>query len=156
MDVVAIIAFVVSVVIVAGVLLRQRSRVEVDGQESDDQPAAKPRPTRRTTKQERMLQKLSPLPEIPTIMDLMREEIAETGVETIPGHEGLTGPVMLKVFRRDAPIRVRCTHDAIEFVVRDGTEPEEALEDDVVLFCAHCGPIQDQELPGTDSEQETL
>jgi hypothetical protein len=86
----------------------------------------------------------------------MREEMAETGVETIPGHEGLGGPVMLKVFRRDALIRERCTHDGIGFVVRDGIEPEEATENDVVLFCAQCGPIQDKDEAGTDSEEETL
>jgi hypothetical protein len=155
-DIPVIIAFVVSIGIVVGVLLRQRSRLEIDEQGSDDHPQATPRPTRRTTKQERMLQKLSPLPEIPTIMDLMREEMAETGVETIPGHEGLTGPVMLKVFRRDALIRERCTHDGIGFVTRDDVEPEEATENDVVLFCTQCGPIQEEDESGTDSEEEAL
>lgn len=152
----AVIALVVSIVLVAGVLFRQRSRVQLDDPESDDGAADKPRPKLRTTKQERMLQKLSPLPEIPTVMDLMREEMAETGVETIPGHEGLTGPVMLKVFRRDSLVRERCTHDTIEFVIRDGIDPEEAIEEDVVLFCAQCGPIGNEDATGTDSAEETL
>lgn len=151
MDIAVILALVASIGIVAGVLLRQRSRVRPD----DYQPAES-RPTRRQTKHERLLQKLSPLPEIPTVMDLMREEMAETGVETIPGHEGLAGPVMLKVYRRDDSVREKCPHDAYEFVIRDGIDAAEATEDDVVLFCSQCGPVSDDDVSGTDSEDVAL
>lgn len=105
-------------------------------------------------RQQRILEKLEPLPEIPTVMDLMRQELEETGVEQIPGSEGLSGPVMLKVFKRDAAIRERCDHDAYEFVMEDDVNPEEATEDQVVLFCSRCGAMP--EATGTDSEPEAL
>jgi hypothetical protein len=156
----AIIALVVSVALVAYLLTRQRERLrpEIDPNDPPPPPAA-----RRPTRQEKLLQKLEPLPEIPTVMDLMRAEIEETGVARLPGHEGLAGPVMLKVFRRDAAVRERCTHEGFGFVVRDGVEPEAATEDDVHLYCEQCGntPIdRSKEDPstesGTESDPETL
>lgn len=121
-------------------------------------------------RQQRIIEKLEPLPELPTLMDLMREEIAAIGVENIPGHEGLTGPVMLKVYRRDQLIRERCTHDAYQFVVEDGVPPADATENQVTLFCEQCGDLnatpesqetqqRGEELSedlGTESDTETL
>ena len=157
----AIVALVISIVLAALLLTRQRNRHRPEIDSND--PSSSPQPSRRLTRQERLLQKLEPLPEIPTVMDLVRAEIEETGVERIPGHEGLTGPVMLKVFRRDAAVREGCPDEALRFVVREGIEPEAATEDDVRLYCEHSGdPPADSpqdELAresGTESDAETL
>ena len=132
----AVIAFLASIAVAIAMLTRQRARTRPEESELSDEP---PLPRSR---QARIMAKLEPLPEIPTVMDLVREEIEETGVERIPGHEGLPGHVMLKVFKRDHLIRERCTHDSYEFVVRDGVSAPDALEDDVTLFCSRCGVVE--------------
>ena len=139
-------------VAVAGVLLaRQRSRVRPTDLEPEKEVLLKA-----SRQQRKVLEKLEPLPEIPSVMDLMRQEIEETGVEEIPGHEGLPGPVMLKVYRRDQATRERCAHNAYEFVIKDGVNPAEAMEDDVRLFCDQCGEFESEEIPGTESDPEAL
>ena len=153
--IVAAIAFLLSIGLAAFLLIRQRERHRPAPPEPG-QPAS---PRRRLTRQERLLQKLDPLPEIPTVMDLVRQEIAEAGIEDIPGHEGLSGPVLLKVFRRDQSVIDRCPHGTYAFVLRSDVEPIEALEEDVALFCEQCGDttsdvIDDES--GTDQAEETL
>jgi hypothetical protein len=157
---VAIIALVLSIALAVILLSRQRARHRPEF--DPDDPMPKPRGLG-LTRQEKILQKLEPLPEIPTMMDLVRAEIEETGVDRLPGHEGLAGPVMLKVYRRDAAIRERCTHEGFGFVLQDGIEPEAATEDNVRLYCEQCGdPTGDDEHPqpdddsGTESDVETL
>lgn len=156
----ALVALAISIALAAYLLARQRDRHRPEIDPNDPPPPPK---ARRLTRQEKLLQKLEPLPEIPSVMDLMRAEIEETGVERIPGHEGLAGPVMLKVFRRDAAVRERCTHEGFGFVVRDGIEPETATEDDVRLYCEQCGDLpgdgqegDPSEDSGTESDPETL
>lgn len=148
-----IIGVLVIMAFAAALLTRQRNRVR-----PTDLPPEKEVLQKASKRQRKVLEKLEPLPEIPSVMDLMRQEIEETGVENIPGHEGLQGPVMLKVFRRDHLVRERCTHDAYEFVVGEGIEPEAATEDQVVLFCSQCGEpeiteqAETREELGTDTE----
>lgn len=134
--VIALIALGVSVGLAAALLLRQRAHA----QPVDPETGVKPPVKVKANRQERLMAKLEPLPEIPTLMDLVREEVAETGVDQLPGHEGLTGPVMLKVFRRDEPVKDRCTHESYGFVVAEGVDPALATEDEVILFCEQCGP----------------
>jgi hypothetical protein len=140
---VPIVLLLVAVGLAALLLTRQRSRLRPTDLEPEKEVLLKA-----SRRQRRVLEKLDPLPEIPSIMDLMRQEIAETGVEEIPGHEGIPGPVMLKVFRRDQLTRERCTHDAFEFVIQDGIEPAAATEDNVRLFCEQCGEVD----PGEEGE----
>jgi hypothetical protein len=142
------IGLLISVGIAATLLSKQRAHAR-----PEDYEPKKKSGWATSRRQERIMEKLEPLPEIPTVMDLVREEVAETGVENIPGHEGLTGPIMLKVFRRDQAVRDRCTHDGYAFVIAEGVEPSEALEADVVLYCEQCGPA---EPPGTESVDDTL
>jgi hypothetical protein len=139
----------VAVALAAFLLARQRSRVRPTDLEPEKDVLLKA-----SRRQQRVLEKLDPLPEIPSVMDLMRQEIEETGVEEIPGHEGLPGPVMLKVFRRDHAIREHCTHNAYEFVIQDGVDPAVAMEDDVRLFCEQCGELPQE--TGTKSDPETF
>ncbi len=145
MDLVIVgVALIASVGVTAILLTRQRAHAR-----PEDYEPAQPRPKIMPNRQERLMAKLEPLPEIPTVMDLVREEVAATGVEDLPGHEGLTGPVMLKVYRRDHLVRERCTHDGYGFDVAEGVDPTEATEDEVTLFCSQCGPVaQDPETDG--------
>lgn len=150
MDLVVVgIALAISIGLAVSLLARQRARARPEDADVPNQP----RPIRRT-RQQKILEKLEPLPEIPTVMDLVREEVAETGVENIPGHEGLTGPVMLKVFRRDQLARERCTHDGIEFLVAEGIDPPNALERDVSLFCKQCGPTVTAGTDDTEADSD--
>lgn len=146
---IAAIAFLASIALAFVLLVRQRERVRPE----DSDVVTKPRIPR--NKQERILSKLEPLPEIPTVMDLVRQEVEETGVEKIPGHEGLSGPVMLKVFKRDQFVVESCTHEAYEFVIRDGVSPTDALEDDVQLFCSQCGNVAKPDNPEPAEEPTT-
>ena len=138
--------------VVAALLTRQRERHRPEA------PPDSPPPTRkRLTRQEKILQKLDPLPEIPTLMDLVREEIAAEGVDDIPGHEDLPDPVKLKVFRRDYRVIEVCVHDAYHFAVADGIERAEATTQDVALRCDECGdPPPDPDAPGTNDDTGTL
>lgn len=147
-------------VIILAIYLLTRAREHA---RPKDEPPEKAILRKASRSQRKILEKLEPIPELPTVMDLMREEIAETGVENIPGHEGLAGPVMLKVFRRDRDVRERCTHDGYAFVVADGVEPSAATEEQVSLYCDECGILppapaadSDPQDLGTESDGETL
>ena len=152
-------AFLGAIILAVYLLWRAREHAR-----PKDEPPEKAVLRKASRSQRKILEKLEPIPELPTVMDLMRQEIAETGVESIPGHEGLAGPVMLKVFRRDQQIRERCTHDAIAFVVTDGIEPAAATEANVSLYCDQCGDLPPEppeeearaEDLGTESDSETL
>ncbi len=136
-----LIALFGSIIIAVFLLVRVRSHAKPETPENGVQlPASASR------RQRRVLETLSTEPEIPTLMDLVNQEISELGVDQVAGFEQLSGPVALKVFRRDALTRQRCEHDALEFVVADGTDPAEAEEDDVTLFCPQCGE------PGTNED----
>jgi hypothetical protein len=154
---VALIALVLSVTIVAVLLTRQRERHRPEATAENT-----PGPRKRMTRQEKILQKLDPLPEIPTMMDLVREEIAAEGVDDIPGHDNLPDPIKLKVFRRDQRIIEACEHDGYRFVVADGVNPEDATAEDVALRCDECGeppPVSDSpvvDTSGTNLDDETL
>lgn len=141
------IGIVLSVIIAGALLARQRSRV-TPPDEGPNQPA----PRLLTSRQKKVMQKLEPVPELPTLMDLVREEIAEAGVDKIPGHEGLPEHIMLKVFRRDHAVVERCTHGDYRFVVAEDVEPADALESTVKLICDQCGPIRPEPTSETESE----
>ena len=154
---VALTALVLTVALVAVLLTRQRER-----HRPEVTPGNAPAPRKRMTRQEKILQKLDPLPEIPTMMDLVREEIAAEGVDDIPGHEDLPDPVKLKVFRRDHRVIETCDHAGYRFVVTDGVAPGDATEEDVTLRCDDCGdppPISHRpagDAAGTNPDDQTL
>jgi len=137
---VALPALIISMLIVAGLLARQRSRTKPE-QESETPPPK----SRRSSRTARVLEKLEPLPEIPTLMDLVRIEIAEEGIDEIPGRDGLPDPVVLKVFRRDEAVRTGCSHNAFEYRLAADVAPDNATEAEVQLVC----PICESEGPGT-------
>ena len=126
-------ALIGSMTLAAVLLSRARSHAKPDEAE-----AGPPIPVAASRRQRRILEKLEPLREPPTLMDLVREEIAELGIEEIPGHEGVSGPVLLKVYRRDHPAVASCEHGSLRFEVESGTDPGAAEEEDVSLTCPEC------------------
>jgi len=138
-----------SIILAAMLLMRVRNRAK-------PQPDAgkPPVPTTVSRRQRRIVEKLEPIPEIPTLMDLVRQEISELGIEQIPGADKISDPVALKVYKRDSAVRERCTHKDIRFVVTRGVEPVEAHDDDVALYCPQCSEEPtDDENPGTRAER---
>lgn len=127
------VAFVL--LVAAGVLvfrLLVRSRRRLMPEESVDE-------SRRLSRRQRLvmeLERANPNPEIPTVVELMHQEAAETGVDSIAGGEGIPIPVKLKVWRRDAVVHEDCTDRALlRFVVKAGVAPADATVTDVRLAC---------------------
>jgi len=94
---------------------------------------------KRTSSREKKLAKLrefeDSIPPRPTIQELILEEARETGVEEIPGGDGLELPVRLKVWHRDEHVRRNCIDGGLRYVVHEGVDPASASEDDVMLMC---------------------
>jgi hypothetical protein len=144
-DIVIVLFALVGSIALAGVLLaRARKRVNPEPTESKPEIAASA-----SRRQRRILENLEPPPQIPTLMDLVREEIEDLGIQDIAGSEGISDPVLLKVYRRDQAVREQCPHNAYEYVVADDVRRDEAGDDDVRLYCARCAA-------GTDADDETL
>lgn len=107
-------------------------------------------PKKRLSKREKKLEQLrqyDPLPEPKAILDIVREEAEDLGVNDVPGGEGLDIPVKLKVWHRDEAIREACNGD-VRYDVAAGVPPGEATVDDVRLVCADSSPGIDG-TPGT-------
>ncbi len=127
-------AILLAVVIAAAVLLfvfsklrGARAQLEPEGEEV----------TRRKSRRQRKLDEIranDPPFEPKSAFDVMLEEVAELGLDDVPGAEGIDAPVRLKVWKRDAAIRTSCNDD-VRFVVHPGVEPGKATVDEVRLEC---------------------
>ena len=140
--IIVFVALFASIGLAAFLLTRARNRIKEETPETIHKV-----PASASRRQRRLLEKMDPDPHLPTVMDMVREEINELGLEEIPGHEDLSAPVMLKVYRRD--FREACPHDQWEYQVADGVTRDEAEDADVRLVCREC----DQE--DTNSEDTT-
>lgn len=70
----------------------------------------------------------------PDIFELIAQEAADTGVEEIPGADGVEISTRLRVWHRDENIRALCPDPAdLRFEVTPGMEPEDVTEDDLIL-----------------------
>ena len=69
---------------------------------------------------------------IPDIIELVNQEVRESGITELPGAEGIDPVVLLKVWKRD---REDCGEGTGGFVVTGGVEPSEATETDVAFGC---------------------
>ena len=136
-----LLAMLGSIVLAFVLLTRVRERARPE----EEEQAKRPYPPSATRRQRRILDKFEPDPEIPTLMDLVRAEVDDLGLEEIPGGDGVGAAVLLKVYRRDRP--AACEHEEIEYRVAEGVDPETADEDDVVLYCAQCAQQPDDEEP---------
>jgi hypothetical protein len=143
-DIVIVAIALLGSLVLAGVLIT-RARSHAKPEPIEGKPAI---PASASRRQRRILDKLEPIPQIPTLMDLVNEEIAELGLRDLPGSEGISGPVLLKVYRRDELVHEQCPHGTYQYVVADGVASDEAVDDDVRLYCPQC--------VGTDSGDETL
>ena len=68
----------------------------------------------------------------PDIIELVNQEVAESGITDLPGAEGIDPVVLLKVWKRD---RSDCGDQPGHFVVADGLEASAATETDVTFLC---------------------
>lgn len=138
---VPLIALFASIILAIVLLARARERARPE----EDEPAKRPYPPSASRRQRKILAQLSPEPEIPTLMDLVRAEVDDLGLEQIPGSEGVPAGVLLKVYRRDRS--ETCSHEDIEYRIADGVTPAEATEEDVELYCPQCAiqPVDEEE-----------
>lgn len=69
----------------------------------------------------------------PDILELVRQEVVELGLDQLEGAEGIDPSVLLQVYRRDED---NCEEGATKrFVVADGVDPANADPDTVSLSC---------------------
>jgi cell division septation protein DedD len=70
----------------------------------------------------------------PDIFELIRQEAAETGVEEIPGADGVELTIRLRVWHRDEEVREMSPGPAeLRFELAPDVDPETATENDLVL-----------------------
>lgn len=70
----------------------------------------------------------------PDIFELIRQEAAETGVETIPGADGVELTIRLRVWHRDEEVREMSPGPSeLRFELAPDVEPESATEKDLIL-----------------------
>lgn len=112
------------------------------------------KPPRQSKQQKRLEQIRAAEPKYvpPSIDDLVAEEIADIGIDKVPGAEGLAPAVLLKVYRRDTPATEDCPPEQRRFVLTQGVDAASAGVDDVRLICdAH--PTASR-VPVTDPDRE--
>lgn len=94
-----------------------------------DEPS-EPRAFRPTKRQRQILATLPPDPQVPSIDDLIEEEVGDLGLRDVPGSEQLSAQVMLKVWKRDRPrIDVGPTETVVFEVVTAATPPHVTVDD---------------------------
>jgi hypothetical protein len=69
----------------------------------------------------------------PDILELVDEEVTDSGIIDLPGAEGIDPVVLLKVWKRDGD---DCPKGEGSFVVANAVEPSAATEADVTFDCA--------------------
>jgi hypothetical protein len=131
-------AVAIAVFVTMGVMvtLTRRTRERAQEAQGNDHPTA-PKP--RTKRQKQLVAQMAPPPEIPTIEQLVAEEAAATGVNDIPGGEGLDVSLKLRVYWRDEVVRKGCEDGHLEFRIESGVDLEAADIDDVRLVCKRGG-----------------
>lgn len=68
----------------------------------------------------------------PDILELVRDEVRDTGIGGLPGAEGIDPTTLLRVWKRD---RGGCPDGTGRFVIPDEIDPAEATEDNVTFVC---------------------
>lgn len=91
------------------------------------------------------------------ILDLVRQELEETGAGAVPGGDHVDPTVLLRVWKRDEEVRDGCSDSSLlTFVVDEGIAPKEADTDAVRLVCSEGEPavVADDEEPDTDTDTD--
>lgn len=130
-------ALAIAVLIAAVAIGYAMSRVAKIRKELPEIAEKQKRPKRKSKRQKRLEQIRAAEPEYvpPTIEDLVAEEIADLGVDEIPGGDGVAPPVLLKVYKRDTAPDDDCPPAERRYVVANGVDASEAGEQDVRLIC---------------------
>ena len=68
----------------------------------------------------------------PDILELVEQEVNDSGITDLPGADGIDPVVLLKVWKRDGG---DCGEGEGNFVVADGVEPSAATETNVTFLC---------------------
>lgn len=148
----ALTAFFIFMIVAGGIMVtlnrRTRNRMkEVAFGDEPSEPVAPP-PRNLSRRQQRIVSTLEPDKELPSIQDLVEAEAADTGVNDIPGGDGLDVSLKLRVFWRDEVVRRGCDDGQLEFRIDGGVSPDEAETEDVRLVCVRNGVVV--ETPAAD------
>lgn len=68
----------------------------------------------------------------PGILELVNQEVQDSGIGSLPGADGVDPTVLLKVWKRDG---VGCVEGQGAFVLGHGITPDEASEDTLKFEC---------------------
>lgn len=130
-------AIVLAVLIAAFGVGFAMSRVSKIRKELPELAERAQKPKRQSKREKRLeaIRAAEPEWEAPSIEDLVAAEIEETGVDRIPGGEGLATAVLLKVYRRDTTVAETCAPEDRRFVLAAGVDAAVADVDDVKLVC---------------------
>lgn len=133
---IAVVAGMIAVLIILWIVTRNSARLKKEARED-------------------LKREMEALP-VRDIMDLVREEAEETGVNDIPGAEGVELPVRLQVYHRDAAVRAACPdRTLLTFVLGHGVSPERATAEDLRLhFEGYVPAAQPQPLEESEMDQE--
>ena len=131
----AIFIFVASAVMVT-LTRRTRERMRETMVAGEDPPLQP-----RTRRQREVLTTMQPAKPAPTIEELVAAEAADTGVNDIPGGDGLDVSLKLRVYWRDEVVRRGCEDGRLEFRVADDVDSENADTGDVRLVCVRNGRV---------------
>lgn len=68
---------------------------------------------------------------------LVKAEVDDLGLREVAGAKGVNDSVLLKTWNQSRDVVDGCSsRDMLRYVVKDGVDPSEALDDDVQLVCA--------------------
>ncbi len=134
---IALVMGVIAVVVVLVIITRNQSRVRKDAKAD----------------LEREIEAM----QAPDIMELVKQEVEDTGVLGVPGSEGVDVTVLLQVWQRDVAVRESCA-DGLRFKTVEGTAAEAASADTVRLVCdgatARAEPGSGED-PATEPDEPT-
>lgn len=153
----ALTAFVIFMVVAGGVIISLNRRTRTKMQETaldSTAPPAQQKPRSLSKRQQRIVASLEPMKEAPSIEQLVAEEAAETGVNEIPGGEGLDVSLKLRVYWRDEVVRNGCEDGVLEFRVDEDVDRAVAETDDVRLVCVRNGIDQPRPAPATAEQDQ--
>lgn len=136
----AITSFIIFVIVAGAVIITLNRRTRNKAREAALEPVESPSTPRPLSKrQQRIVATLEPDKEPPSIEDLVAAEAKDTGVNDIPGGDGLDVSLKLRVYWRDEIVRQGCTDGVLEFRIEAGVDPAAAETDDVRLVCVRGG-----------------
>jgi hypothetical protein len=144
----ALTAFTIFIVVAGGVIVFLNRRTRDKMRETALELEVERKPRSLSKRQQRIVASLEPAKEIPTIEQLVAEEAADTGVNEIPGGDGLDVSLKLRVYWRDEVVRQGCTDGHLEYRVDGDATPETAQTDDVRLVCVR-DEVADRKGAGT-------